>query len=461
MAKRTLLERLAFPSTLRRAYIEVMSGANPDSAGSDGITIDQFRRSSNSRLGQLRADIQSGKYQSSLGRAVPIPKNKRIGPVSGNVRPITIFNVNDRIVHRGISNLIWPHVRGRVHSDVSFGGIREFALPNGRNRKTTDVKKNVRAAARRILELRRDGHAFTFESDIKSFFPSIDKERLIRMLAAMLPDDSLLGILHAAIQTNVVNQEEIDARGLSEYWDPRAGVPQGGVLSPLLANLYLAPFDEEMTEQGFALIRYVDDFVVMCETPDEALRAYSTSKSLLEQMGLEIHPRDEKNNKGQIKTRIVSEYGPFDFLGLRINKRTIQPSQRKIDDLKDRISCVTHGHFGGQTLVDVVNRLNRMLRGWTAAYAFCDVPHDLLTEIDHAAGSGLASWLEYHKLIRDRRALSREKRVRIGLWEAGTAKIDPLSTHVFADHGARVEDRLPGEPKGRLETVPRANLARA
>jgi len=386
MAKWSLLQRLAFDSTLTRAYFEVTEGSNPKSAGPDRITIDEFRRSYKSRLRDLRARIKSGDYQSSLGRAVAIPKNKSLGPVPGNVRPITVFNIEDRIVHRAISNLIWPHVRDRVHSDVSFGGVRTFALPSGRKKTTTDIKKNVRAAARRIMELRRDGCAFTFETDIVGFFPSIDKPRLSRMIADVLPEPSLLGILDMAIQTDVVNMDEIDARGLSEYWDPAIGVPQGGVLSPLLANLYLAPFDEEMTEQGFALVRYVDDFVVMCESPEEAQRAYHTAERFLRELDLTIHPLDQADDKGRKKTRIVPEYAPFDFLGLRFNKRTTQPAQAKVDDLKDRIRNTTNARVKDRTLVDVVNRLNRVLKGWTAAYAFCDVPAN--TTAPHSHGSG-------------------------------------------------------------------------
>jgi len=115
----------------------------------------------------------------------------------------------------------------------------------------------VYAAARRIIELREQGYHFVFETDIESFFPSIDRERLLSRLLPRLPDDSLDDMIQAAISTEIANAAEFP--GLSELWNPNAGVPQGGVLSPILANFYLSPFDEMLTSKGFKLVRYVDD----------------------------------------------------------------------------------------------------------------------------------------------------------------------------------------------------------
>lgn len=432
-SKKSLRERLAWPSTLYRASAEVLRGANPESAGPDGMAVEKFRREFRSQIQQLQSDIRDGTYRPALGYGVAIPKNKNAPLTPENVRPITVFNVRDRIVQRAVSNLVWPSLRAHVYSDVSFGGIRAFYDTKNRQRTCADVKKNVKAAAVQIMKLRADGFAYVFETDIQRFFPSINKNVLLQRLSAALPDDSLNDILAAAISTTIENAEDMEARGLSECWDHRVGVPQGGVLSPLLANFYLAPFDLAMKNAGLRLVRYVDDLVILNRSRADAERAYKTCDDELRRLGLSIHELDVPNEKGKIKTRIVDDTQHFEFLGLRFNKRSIQPSQSKIVDLKDRIATKTHVRLGGATLVEVVGSLNHLLRGWMAAYHFCDFPSKLQSEIDHAAHSGLASWMKYHKLIKNVNSLTLDNRRRIGLWSATEAEIKPVSRQ-FHDH---------------------------
>lgn len=263
-SNRTLLRtKLAWESTLWRAFTDVTRRANPRSAGPDRVTVEEFRRYARRELKRLGDDLRTRRYVHSRGRAVPIPKNRAVKLTKDNVRPITVFNVRDRIVQRAIANIIWIHLRNHVYSKVSFGGIRSYRVRRTQEKRSTDAKKNVEAAARRILELRAAGHTHTFETDIRSFFPSLDKDRLLDKLKSALPDDTILDLLSAAISTEIDNPEEIERRGLSECWDVDRGVPQGGVLSPLLANFYLGDFGRSMTQDGFKMVRYVDDLVVL------------------------------------------------------------------------------------------------------------------------------------------------------------------------------------------------------
>jgi RNA-directed DNA polymerase len=429
--KTSLRERLAWPSVLYQACAEATRGTNPDSAGSDGVTVDAFRRSTKAELAKLRQEIRNGRYAPSLGHGVAIPKKRDLGTIPDNVRPITVFNVRDRIVQRAISNLIWPHLRDHVFSEVSFGGIRAYRLGNARAKVSSSVRKNVESAALKIMQLRRDGYSFTFETDIQRFFPTIDKAQLLRQLARVLPDSTLDDLLEASVSTNIDNPDELEARGLSECWDPSVGVPQGGVLSPLLANFYLAPFDKVMMHAGFQLVRYVDDLVILTKNAADAAQAYRLCKSTLQEMGLTIHPLDEPNEKRKVKTRIVADNQPFEFLGLTFNKTSIHPSQSKLVDLRDRLRKATHARLGGATLIEVVTGLNRLLRGWMAAYAFCDLPRKVQTEIDRCAGRGLASWMVCHKLIRNENALTPEKQRKIGLWTVLAAQVRPISRRVY------------------------------
>jgi RNA-directed DNA polymerase len=281
------------------------------------------------------------------------------------------------------------------------------------------------------MELRRDGYNFTFETDIQRFFPSIDRDFLQQELRRKLPDNSLDDLIDAAIDTSVSNIDALEARGLSECWDPQVGVPQGGVLSPLLANFYLASFDRDVNSQDFQMVRYVDDLVILTRTKDEAAKAFEFCKRRLAALGLTIHDLDEINEKGKTKTRIVDRNQPFDFLGLTFYKRSIQPAKSKLKDLEDRIRGAAHARTGRKTLVDLVVGLNRLLRGWMAAYAMCDIPTELVTRIDHIARTGLASWMTYHGLVRSPNAIDFKLQAKIGLWSAKHAEIRPISKLVF------------------------------
>jgi len=428
----TLRDRLSWPSTLAKAYFEVVSGANPDSKGSDGVTIEQFRNNARSYLSQLQRDIKTDRYKHGLGRAVAIPKNPSLPAAKGNVRPITVFTIRDRIVQRAISNIIWPHVRDRIHSEVSYGGIRKYATAHGKHSTSSSVTKNVESAAMRILTLRASGFSYVFETDIQSFYPSINKQTLVTALSALLPDASLSDLVEAAIETAVINADAIEARGLSEYWDPRLGVPQGGVLSPMLANLYLASFDDAMTADRFKMVRYVDDLVVLAKSEDEANRAHLRCRQLLSGLGLSIHGMNEPNNKGKIKTRIISGFGPFEFLGIRFHKRTIVPASDKLADLDDRMRELAHVRFGSRTLVELITRLNRLNQGWVSAYSFCDIPQSTIEQIDHKARTRLAEWMLANKLIRNINTIDKQKQATLGLWSATQAEISPVSKRISA-----------------------------
>ena len=185
-----------------------------------------------------------------------------------------------------------------------------------------------------------------------------------------------------------------------------------------------------MTEGGWQLVRYVDDLVVLTKTNTDADQAYHFCRGQLAAMGLTIHPIGEQNEKGKIKTQILGRNQPFDFLGLRFNKETVQPASSKFADLKERIHTATYTRGRLATLVQIVERLNRLLRGWMASYSFCDIPNDLQKQIDHLAGTGLSIWMRSHDLIDNINSLSHENRRKIGLWSTTAADIKPLSRRI-------------------------------
>ena len=214
---------------------------------------------------------------------------------------------------------------------------------------------------------------------------------------------------------------------MSECWDPDSGVPQGGVLSPLLANFYLAPFDRTMVAAGYQLVRYVDDLVVLTKSREEAELAYALCRDTLAGLGLTIHAIDIKDGKGRVKHAIVNPNESFDFLGIRFNKTSLQPCQSKIDDLRNRIKGITDGRDCTATLLDVVGRLNRLLRGWIAAHSFCNIARTLIDEIDNAAGVGVSRWMSFKRITPKNCFLTRAHLCSLGLLSVSTIRINPIS----------------------------------
>ncbi len=453
---RTLRERLAWPTTLFTAFVEVTRNANPRSAGPDGVSVETFKRSFRSELKLLRNELLTNRYCPSPGYGVALFKNPTAGIAAGNVRPITVFNVRDRVIQRAIANVMWIYLRDHVYSEVSFGGIRSYKIRRGNNKICTSIPKNVQAAARKILELRNEGYVYTFETDIRNFFPSIDKERLLVELLQVLPDATLRDLLQAAIATFVTNADEIENRGLAEYWNPGRGVPQGGVLSPLLANFYLSSFDAAMISEGFKMVRYVDDLVILCRSEADARQAFSFCKSTLASVGLSIHDIGAPDTRGRCKTNIVPPDRSFDFLGLRLSKYSVRPSDDKLDALRSRIRHITDTRLcDGETLVSTIDSLNRLVDGWLNAYRFCDLSKDVLREIDHELTDCLGSWLKYFKLIRSPNLLDDKVRKRLGLTIAKYFKTYPLSKMIVTTEKSgsmRVAEAQLAKQKSRAES---------
>lgn len=209
-------------------------------------------------------------------------------------------------------------------------------------------KRGCKDALRRVQHLLEQGYCWVVDADLKSYFDTIPKDRLQPLVGEKISDGRVLQLIQALVNQGVLEE--------TKYWVPEAGTPQGAVISPLLSNIYLNPLDQLMVQKGIQMVRYADDFVLLCRTESEACRALQQVQSWIEAVGLQLHPD---------KTRIVdaTQPGGFDFLGYHFERGKRWPRTKSIEKLKDKVRGYTHRQ-NGHSLSVIITNLNRVLRGW-------------------------------------------------------------------------------------------------
>jgi RNA-directed DNA polymerase len=322
----SLFDKVCRPAALRAAWCGVK--ANGGSAGSDHQSIEDFERDLETNLSRLEEELRRGIYCPRPIRRVYIDK-----PGSKDKRPLGIPCVRDRVV-QGALRLVMEPIFEREFSPVSFG----FRPGLG-----------CKDALREVDRLLKSGFIHVVDADIKAYFDSIPHDLLMKEVRKYIADGRVLKLLESFLKADI-----LDAMS---RWTPEGGTPQGAVISPLLANLYLHSVDLAMTEAGYRMIRYADDFVVLCRDQGEAQAALALVNGLIEQKGLFLHPD---------KTKIVdlSESGEaFDFLGYRFYRYTRWPRKKSITKLRDAIRDKT-GRSNGHSLEAIILDVNRTLVGW-------------------------------------------------------------------------------------------------
>jgi group II intron reverse transcriptase/maturase len=326
----SLIDKVYSPRNLAKAWEKVRQ--NKGCAGVDRRTIQHFEKYADRLLSALHEQLKSGTYSTQAIRRVWIPK------ADGRKRPLGIPTVADRVVQQAVLNVLAP-IFERKFMESSHGFRPE---------------RSTHTALREIWKLLKGGSRWIVDADIKGYFDTIPHERLLDFVAEEVADGKVLCLIRQFLSAKVMEET-----GLK---DVELGTPQGGVISPLLANIYLHYFDEKMDAQGYKVIRYADDFVVLCRTEQKARDALSRVKEILEgELALTVHPE---------KTKVTHVSKGFEFLGYLIRwQRSLyaRPREKSVERFREKVRVLTR-RSPRRRPQELIRRLNPVLRGWGNYY---------------------------------------------------------------------------------------------
>jgi RNA-directed DNA polymerase len=311
--------------------------ANRGAPGVDGMRVEEFGKRLGVEITRLQAAWEAGTYQPDAVKRVWIPK-----PGSSEKRPLGIPTVRDRVVQAALLLVLEPIFESDFHE-------HSYGFRPGRS---------AQQAAGAVLGHLKAGRLTVVDADLKSYFDSIPHERLLAAVRRRVTDGRVLSLIEQFLKAGVMEDRSLTT--------PEAGTPQGGVISPLLANIYLDALDHEMAKAGWSMVRYADDFVILCHTSEEADQALAAVQRWTTEAGLTLHPT---------KTRIVDlglSGAWFDFLGYRFKRHDLPDGtlrilrlirDKSLDRARDAIRTITPRN-AGDALEVIILRANRWARGW-------------------------------------------------------------------------------------------------
>ncbi len=321
----SLVDKAIRPTTLEAAWRKV--ARNKGAAGVDGQSIERFAAHSARYLHELHASLKAGSYRPRPIKRVEIPKG------DGRTRPLGIPTVKDRIVQTALKMVIEPVFEAQFRTG-------SYGFRPGRGCKD---------ALREVDRLLKAGYTHVVDADLQGYFDSIPHDRLMALVAGSISDGKVLALIDGFLRQDIMTD--------MACWQPTTGTPQGAVLSPLLANIYLHPLDLLMEQTGFRMVRYADDFVILCRSEDEALAALRQVETWVAANRLTLHPD---------KTRVGDSRQPghgFEFLGYRFEAGRRLVRKKSLRALKDKVRTRTI-RSRGDSLERIIDDLNPMLRGW-------------------------------------------------------------------------------------------------
>ena len=309
------------PEMMRQAFKAVKR--NRGAAGLDKVSIKMFEKNLEQNLDSLMRDLKSRSYEPIPLKRVYIPKGK------GKFRPLGIPAVRCRVAQEVVRRLICPIFESMFHHD-SYGFIKG---------------RNCHMAIERVLQYARQGYKVVLDADIKSFFDTISHKLIMDLIAAEIADGNILGLIEKFLRSGVMEDGVLKPT--------KVGTPQGGVISPLLANIVLNHLDWQLHAQGFVFVRYADDFVVMCKSIPQAEKALDFVRHVVEQdLNLSLSPE---------KTKIVRLCQGFEFLGFFISSYSVRIRGKSEEKFKTKIRTLTKRSHNLDA--EVIKKLNRVIRG--------------------------------------------------------------------------------------------------
>ncbi|HWR08974.1 group II intron reverse transcriptase/maturase [Sporomusa sp.] len=339
----SLIDKVYHLTNLQRAWERVKE--NDGAGGIDSVDIQQYGAALAENLGILHEQLKTSAYRPMPVRRVQIPK--RGNP--GEMRQLGIPTIQDRVCQQALKNRLEPIFDPTFHA-CSFAYRPE---------------RSAHDAMRKIWWEIMEGNRWIVDADLRDYFGSVNHDKLIDMVAEKISDGRVLALIRQILKSGYKE------KGV-QYPTP-SGTPQGGVISPLLSNIYLTPFDNEMVARGYKLTRFADDWLVVCRTKAEAEQALKAAREILHGLELEIHPT---------KTRITHISYGFEFLGYKVKqgkgrklpkeklKTTTNPlnlyaipKEQSVARFKEQIRKHTRRRTP-LTLKEVIDNINPIIRGW-------------------------------------------------------------------------------------------------
>jgi RNA-directed DNA polymerase len=344
----SLIDKVYQRKNLEMAWETVK--ANRGSGGVDGQSLEGFAAQLDQQLDRLQSELKEDVYRPRPVRQVQIPKAGK----PGEFRTLGIPTIYDRVCQQALLNRLEP-IFEPVFDEANFGYRR--------GRSTKD-------AMRKVWKEIQGGREWIVDADLKDFFGSVDHVKLLTLVAQRIADGRVLRLIEAMLKAG--------SYGQGRLFPTERGTPQGGVVSPLLSNILLTPFDQEMRRKGYQLTRYADDWVATCESAAEARAAVAAALRILNELGVQLHPQ---------KTRIVQVRQGFEFLGYKIKRGQRQlrlppgkirsgiqpgalyafPRAKSIQHFMDQVRVLTSRRVPLKTQ-ELIEELNPVLRGWGHHY---------------------------------------------------------------------------------------------
>jgi RNA-directed DNA polymerase len=343
----SLIDKVYKQKNLEMAWEKVQ--ANRGSGGIDGQSLEEFAAQMEGELKRLGQELQDDVYRPRPVRQVQIPKAGK----PGEYRMLGIPTIYDRVCQQALLNRLEP-IFDPIFDAANFGYRR--------GRSTKD-------AMSKVWKEIKSGREWIVDADLRNFFGSVEHEKLLTLIAQRIADRRVLRLIEAMLKAG--------SYGNGRLFPTERGTPQGGVISPMLSNVLLTPFDREMRRKGHQLTRYADDWVVTCQSAAEARAAIAAAGRILEQLGVQLHPE---------KTRVVHVQEGFEFLGYKIKRgRRLRlpahkirsgvregdlyayPREKSIQRFMDQIRTRSSRRVPLKT-EELIMSLNPVIRGWGNYY---------------------------------------------------------------------------------------------
>ncbi|UJF31954.1 group II intron reverse transcriptase/maturase [Paenibacillus hexagrammi] len=319
----SLIDKIYQMDNLNEAWLAVKK--NQGSGGIDGVSIGMFEKNIGINLKEIQRLLQQDRYKPDPVRRHFIEKE------NGKLRPLGIPTIRDRVCQQAVRQIIEPIFEQDFYY-YSFGFRPGYS---------------AHQAINTIRRAKRGGYDYVVDLDIISFFDEIPHELLMEKVRERITDGKVLTLIRGWLTAGVMEDDQ--------FHETLVGSPQGGVISPLLANLYLNHFDWSMKEKGFAVVRYADDAVILCKTKERAEEAYQTAKTILEgELQLRMHPE---------KTKVVQFDEGFRFLGFDFWKEYLILPDAKVKKYKEKVHKITRRQQGNN-LNEMMKKLNEVSRGF-------------------------------------------------------------------------------------------------